>query len=347
MVLIDKLSSDARVNVSARPSIHRIYREAKINEGVRDKLLDMFYNYGPKNGTMLSLPFDQLVEHGIGHMFSWDRAGDSRAVIELANSGLFSALVLSIGQAEKYRRLVQVPLIIKVDGHFSVGKDVPYERHSNMSSVERAVEAGADAIGLTFYMGGRETETDVERCSGIIEKAHIFGKPVFLWAYARGPLPEAMGPDSLYWCCQGISAGESLGADVVKQKFPMPVKAEKREAYFRNLQKEGYIHKMTPDISEILKLEPENPEEITHELNVRRLALMACVAPHTLKIISGGPKTKNEEGLLNTLRTVMDSGNEGQIVGRNLWGRPIEEALSLARRMNDLMKHEQYARPAV
>ena len=81
-----------------------------------------------------------------------------------------------------------MPLLVKVDGHFLVGKDVHYDRHSNMSSVERAVKAGANAIGFTFYFGGKETEQDVERVSRIIEDSHGFGKPVFMWAYASSRL---------------------------------------------------------------------------------------------------------------------------------------------------------------
>jgi class I fructose-bisphosphate aldolase len=348
MVIVSDLRAEPEVNVQLRPTLEVIAHNAGMGRARFSELYRMFYCSGPGNGTMLSLPFDQLVEHGIGHVFNWARSADPRAVIELANTGYFSALALSIGQAEKYQHLIcpDVPLLVKVDGHLLVGKEVQYDRHSNMASVERAVAAGANAVGFTFYIGGKETERDMERVAQIVESAHDLHKPVFMWAYTRGPLPDAMGADSLYWCAQGVSVAESLGVDVVKQKFPMP--AKNNEVYRKNLSRirdeKGYFYSSMPNVSELLKLEPEDPKNVPYDMHVKRLAFMSLVAPNLLKIISGGPKSENEDELLNVLRAVMDSGNEGQIVGRNLWGRPIDEAKGLAKRMHEIMREEKYHR---
>jgi class I fructose-bisphosphate aldolase len=348
MVLIKNLTADASFNIAQRPTLEKIAHDAAIGRTRFSELYRMFYTNGPGNGSMLSLPFDQLVEHGIGHALSWERAADPRAVIELANKGNFSALALSIGQAEKYQNLIypNVPLIIKVDGHFLVGEEVPYERQSTMASIERALNAGANAIGFTFYLGGKETESDTERVAGITELAHRFGKPVFMWAYTRGPLPSAMGEDSLYWCAQGISAAESIGVDVVKQKFPAFVKGKKKDSYIKNLSEGSYLHNKMPDVEKLLELEPEDPENASYELHVKRLSFLAQVAPNTLKIYSGGPKyTDIQKDLVDTTRAVMDSGNEGRIIGRNLWARPIEEALPLLDQIIAIMRKEKYHRP--
>ena len=155
-----------------------------------------------------------------------------------------------------------------------------------------------------------------------------------------------MGADSLFWCAQAVSAGESLGADVIKQKFPMP--AKNLEAYRGALSKvedkKGYYYSVMSEVEELLKLEPASLEEDSYELQVKRLNFVARCAPNSLKIISGGPKTKDSETLLTNLKAVMDSGNEGQIVGRNLWGRPIEESIDIAEQMNGLMKMPEYKR---
>ena len=74
-----------------------------LSRGVTEKLSRMLYEYGPGNGTFLGLPFDQLIEHGPGHEWKWERAAKPGSVIELANQGDFSALVLSVGQAQKYQ----------------------------------------------------------------------------------------------------------------------------------------------------------------------------------------------------------------------------------------------------
>jgi len=349
MPLLKDLVVDALENVARRPTLEMIAREGNLGRPRMSELYGMFYANGPGYGTMLSLPFDQLVEHGIGHTLKWERSADPRSVIELGNRGNFSALALSIGQAEKYQNLIRpdLPLIIKVDGHFLVGKDVSYPRHSAMSTVERACEAGANAIGFTFYIGGEATQEDVERVAEITDISHQCGKPVFMWAYARGPLPDAMGADSLFWCTQGISAGESIGADVVKQKFPAPVKD--MDAYTKAVSevdgKKGIFFGKMSEVEQLLQLEPDDPGNVTHDLQVKRLSFMAAVAPNTLKIISGGPKSEEpQKDLVETTRAVMDSGNEGRIVGRNFWGRPIEEALKLNNVMVDVMRQKAYRR---
>jgi class I fructose-bisphosphate aldolase len=349
MPLLKDLQINPQKNISIRPTLETIARDGSLGRARTAELYNMFYTHGPGYGTMLSLPFDQLVEHGIGHTLKWERAADPRAVIELANRGNFSALALSIGQAEKYQNLIRpdLPLIIKVDGHFLIGKEVYYPRHSNMATVERAVAAGANAIGFTFYIGGEETEEDVERVAELTDFSHKYGKPVFMWAYARGPLPEKMGADSLYWCAQGISAAESIGVDVVKQKYPAP--AKDKEVYTKNLSqvdgKKGYFSAKMPEVSGLLELEPNDPADIPYELHVKRLNFLTYVAPNTLKIMSGGPKFKDpKKDLIETTRAVMDSGNEGRIVGRNFWGRPVNEALELNSVIVDLMRDKKYQR---
>jgi len=353
MVLVSELSSDAKVNVAERPTLKKIAYEGNLDRRRTAELHNILYGHGPGNGTMLILPFDHLVGGGMGHTLSWERCADPRAIIELANRGNFSALALSIGQAEKYQNLIRpdLPLIIKVDGHFLAGKEVSYPTHSVMSSVERAIRAGANAIGCFISVGNEKTGQDVERISKIIDAAHQHGKPVFLWAYAQGPWPDAMGADSLFWCAQCVSVAESLGADVVKQKFPMPVKGEKLKTYRESLwgiEKEGklnvsFLKSRMPGVDQLLALEPEDPENVSFELNVKRLSFMSKVAPNILKGLSGGPKGGEEE-LLNITKEIMSAGLEGQIVGRNLWGRPIDEALGLNKKMVDIISEEQYHR---
>ena len=94
-------------NVQKRPTLETIASEGNLGRPRMAELYRMFYVNGPGHGTMLSLPFDQLVEHGVGHTFKWARSADPRAIIELGNRGCFSALALSIGQAEKYQNLIR------------------------------------------------------------------------------------------------------------------------------------------------------------------------------------------------------------------------------------------------
>ncbi len=188
MVLVKDLSSDAKTNVSKRPTLEKISRSGAMPRTRFRRLYSMLYEHGPGNGTFLTLPFDQLIEHGPGHQFKWARSAETDAVIELANRGSFSALVLSIGQAEKYQQDIgNVPLIVKVDGHVYLSEKMHgyHPRPVTMASIERAAKV-ADAIGIAWYPGDIETGEDFQRIGEDIEKAHELELPVVLWGVYAG-----------------------------------------------------------------------------------------------------------------------------------------------------------------
>ncbi|GAI09043.1 unnamed protein product, partial [marine sediment metagenome] len=82
-----------------------------------------------------------------------------------------------------------------------------------------------------------KTGEDVERIGKVRDEAHHNGLALVLWSYPRGPVPDPTKKDSLLWCHYAVSAAESLGADIVKTKFPSVVEPKKRENY------EGFIEK--------------------------------------------------------------------------------------------------------
>ena len=324
----------------------------------------MLYDYGPGNGTFLGLPFDQLVEHGPGHEFKWERSAKPDAVIELANTGPFSALVLSVGQAEKYQHDVEIPLIVKLDGHFYTGQvnDANYPMPTLFGSVDMALAVGADAVGLTFYLGSERTGEDVERIGRVREQAHQAGLPLVLWCYPRGPLPDATKVDSLLWCHYAVSAGESLGADIIKTKFPSVVEPKRRGAYEDFILKE-YRSKI-PEAGRYLELEPPREQLeayqaslaegdkpnydslLTQQEHIERARIVTGAATRTFVVYSGGPKAAGDAraALEETTEIIMEAGGEGRIIGRNFWGVPIAEGLDLAGAVAEIMKRNKYAR---
>lgn len=346
-----KVSSDVKENVSRRPTLSKMLQDGNAGRGRYKKLYQMFYSGGPGKGKFLGLPFDQRVEHGAGHMAKWERSAEPDAVVELANEGGVSALVLPLREAEKYQNLIgpHVPLIVKLDGHFRVGgsKEVPYPRHASYGSpqmmIYKALQVGANAVGMTFYIGSEATMEDVERIGQIAEEAHEWGLPVVIWGYARGPLPERVGADSLYWCHNAVAGAEDLGADVVKTKFPRP--AKDLEAYKQMLEK--FVKPKAPEAPNMyMSLEPERGEDISYELRVKRMNLVTSPARGTLVVVSGGPKLGKdpEKQLEETTRIVMDAGAEGRIIGRNFWGRPMEEAKRFIQIVTRVMQDPKYDR---
>jgi len=134
--------------------------------------------------------------------------------------------------------------------------------------------------------------------------------------WARGPLPERTGADSLYWCHSAVAAAEDLGADIVKTKYPRP---DSNQAAYRKMLQTFVKSKMPQAPEMYLSLEPEEHEEVSVELHVKRMNLVVSPARRTLVVVSDGPKLGRdpEEELSETTRVVMDAGAEGRIIGRN------------------------------
>lgn len=346
MVLVKDLSADAKTNVAKRPTLEKIYKGGAIDRARFMKIYSILYEHGPGNGTFLTLPFDQLVEHGPGHQFKWERAAEAENVIEIANRGCFSALALSIGQSEKYQHDIgNVPLIVKIDGHLFLGKEMQkyHPRPMTMSSVERAAKI-ADAIGIAWYPGEIQSGEDMERIARLIEETHNADLPVVLWGYTRGPEYNKIQSDNLLCCHYSVSLAESLGADIVKVKFPAFVKKDNLEAYKVFLKE---MEVSIPEAEAYLELEPRGnePEEELENLHIRRSALIASVAGRTLIGYSGGPKAKDPLAeLLKTSKYSLNGGIEGRIAGRNVWGSEIEKALKLNGDLVEFMRKPEYER---
>ncbi len=339
--------NDVKANVSDRPTLGILAGKSGVDRGRLQKIHAMFYEHGPGKGTFLSLPFDQLVEHGPVHRLKGspvDRIADPRTVIELSNRGNFSCLVLHIGLAEKYQHDMRpdVPLLVKLDGHFTIGSEADAPTQGIFSSLDRAMRVGATAVGLTFYLGSKETREDMERIGAQIERAHSYGLPVVVWSYPRGPLVNKTQADSLYWVHHAVQVGESLGVDVVKTKFPAAVKDKSRADY------EAWVNEVGKKIKEgsmYMDFEPAPGEKLTAEQHTARMKIVVDAAPRTLIVVSGGAKVADaEQSLVDTTRIVMDAGAEGRIVGRNFWGIPVKEGLRLAEKVAAVMTAPQYER---
>jgi len=348
-----KKEKNVVANIAGRPRLEKL---THLGRGRLEKLYRMLYQNGPSGGTFLSLPFDQLVEHGAVHTFKWEKedvtdvditgrgSADPRTVIELGNKGNFSAIVLHPGIVDKYQDLLRldIPLIYKIDGHMTIPQNPPIP--ATIGSVKDALRLGAAAVGMSFYPGSEMTREDMIRIGRIIRDAHMYGMPAVVWAYARGPGVNEVGADSLYWVRYACVVAESLGADIIKTKFPAPVKEEKRDAYFSYLKK---LAKKTPEAEKYIELEAEKGEELTEEQHTHRMKLVVDAVPRSFVVVSGGPKIRGDprKELANTTRIVMNAGAEGRIIGRNFWGAPIKDGLEYADIVADIMREPQYQRP--
>jgi class I fructose-bisphosphate aldolase len=243
-------------------------------------------------------------------------------------------------------------LIVKIDGHISAGKDADMPTHAEFCSLDRAMKAGASAIGMTYYLGSTDTTRDVERIGRMVERAHEYGVPVVLWSYPRGPTVNKTQGDSLYWVHHAVKSAEDFGVDIVKTKPPAAIKKDSFEAYTAWLQDVDKKTK-TKGGSRYLDFEARNEsdqvdpaKDLTTEQHVRRYKLVIDAAPRTFVIFSGGPKIEGDAKKVLTYQTrvIAEAGGEGAIYGRNLWGVPTDTGLELMEAVHSVLSEPQYRR---
>jgi class I fructose-bisphosphate aldolase len=281
--------------------------------GKRTRLHKLLYKYGPANGTLLFLPIDQGLEHGPRDFFVNPAAKDPDFQLRLAKEGNFSGIVFQIGIAEKYmsRYAGEVPLVLKLNGKTEIPSD-KQPISPLIASVEDAVRLGADAVGYTLYVGSPLQAEDFAQFREVREDADRYGMPIIVWAYPRGEAIDAKGGrDSLYAVDYAARVANELGADVVKINVP----------------------KLDPE-KDAAAPKPYNTLKVSREEAVRMVVESAGKA---LVIFSGG-EMQGEGDVVQKARIAMEGGATGLIFGRNVWQRPMDEALKLAHEISDMMK---------
>ncbi len=283
-----------------------------LSTGKRTRLHRLLYKYGPGNGTLLLLPIDQGLEHGPRDFFVNPAAKDPEFQLRLAKEGGFSGIVFQIGIAEKYMNKYagEVPLVLKLNGKTEIPSD-KQPISPLLATVEDAVRLGADAVGYTLYVGSPLQAQDFEQWRKVREDADRYGLPTIVWAYPRGEAIDAKGGrDSLYAVDYATRVANELGADIVKVNVP----------------------KLDPE-KDAAAPAPYNSMRVTREQAVR---MVVESAGKTLLLFSGG-EMQGEEGVIEKARIGMASGATGLIFGRNVWQRPFNEALELAREIKQMM----------
>lgn len=285
-----------------------------LSTGKRARLHRLLYKFGPANGTLMVLPYDQGLEHGPRDFFPYPPSGDPDYILRLAKEGGFSAVAFQYGIAEKFisKFAGEVPLILKLNGKTEIPSDAHALSPLN-SRVEDAVRLGADAVGYTLYVGSSRQDDDFMQFMEVRESAERYGMPLVVWSYPRGEAVEAKGGrDSLWAVDYAARVAAELGADVVKVNFPKLVSEDKRA------------------------LHPK-PYNTLEEEDADRIKRVVASAVKTFLILSGGERG-NDEDVLNKVRLSMEAGATGLIFGRNVWQRPYEEALSLSNKIRDILK---------
>lgn len=297
------------VRAVTRPTLDTL----NLAPGKRARLYRLLYTHGPGGGTMLVLPTDQGLEHGPVDFLPNPPSADPEFQFRLALDGRYSAVAFHYGIAARYLGAYagRVPLILKLNGKTNIPPDAA-PLSGLTASVEDAVRLGADAVGYTLYVGSPRQDEDLAQLAGVRRGCDDLGMPLVVWAYPRGEAIEAKGGrDSPYAVEYAARVAMELGADVAKVNMPK-LDAESRAR--------------SP--------KPYDALDVTLEEALRRVV---HAAGQSLVLFSGGGKVGDEE-LLGRVRMVMRAGATGLIFGRNMWQRPMADALALTARVREILQ---------
>ncbi len=286
-----------------RPSLD----DMGLSLGKKVRMQRLLFETGMKNGTLIILPIDQGLEHGPVDFFPNPASADPNFQWQLAIEGGYNGIACHYGIARKYmdRYAGKVPLILKLNGKTNIPSDGD-TLSTCTSSVEDAVALGADAVGYTLYVGSPRQDEDFLQFQEIREQCDKYNMPIIVWSYPRGSAIETMGgKDSLYAVDYAARVALELGADIIKLNIP---KSSAKDAG-----------------------QPGEYAGIEYTYG-EGAARVVQSAGNCMVLFSGGSKLGDED-LLGKARTSMEAGATGLIFGRNMWQRPMDEALAITERV--------------
>jgi class I fructose-bisphosphate aldolase len=179
-----------------------------INNMVSKMLLDPLL----RDGKGLFLAYDHGFEHGPTDFD--ERNVDPSFIMEIANKGGYTGIILHYGVASKYYD-GKVPLILKLNGKTNLVKGDPISLQ--VSTVEEAISLGAKAVGYTIYPGSIHEYIMFQEFSKIRRVAHDNGIGVLLWVYPRGQAIKNETAKEIVAYAARLAL--ELGADGAKIKY--------------------------------------------------------------------------------------------------------------------------------
>lgn len=164
-----------------------------------------------KNKKSLLLAMDQGVEHGPEDFNSENM--DPDYVIRIGVRNGYNGIILNKGVVLKHFESYagRIPLILKITGKTRLDRET---FSSQTGSVKDAVELGADAVGVTIYVGVEEEGRMIKQFSIIESEARDYGMPIIAWMY-----PKTRNPTGVRTVSYAARVGMELGADIIKTYY--------------------------------------------------------------------------------------------------------------------------------
>ncbi|MCC6156501.1 MAG: class I fructose-bisphosphate aldolase [Deltaproteobacteria bacterium] len=266
-------------------------------------------------GKLLILPVDQGFEHGPHRSFAPNPEGyDPEYHFKLALKAGCNAYAAPLGflQAGAAEFAGQIPLILKLNNSDSLATGG--EPCSAVTgSVGEALRLGCAAIGYTIYPGSGERNPMFEELRELTEEARSVGLLTVVWSYPRGGNLSKQGETAIDVIAYAAQIAAQLGAHVIKVKPPT---AHIEQEAARKVYEKYQIPVGT--LAERVR------HVVQSAFNGRRVV-----------IFSGG-EAKDEAAILQEIQGIKDGGGFGSIMGRNAFQRPMDEAVALLRKIQDI-----------
>ena len=270
-------------------------------------------------GKLVILPVDQGFEHGPDRSFSINPDSyDPHYHYKLAIDAGMSAYAAPIGMLESGVKSFtdnsgwpKIPLILKCNSSNSLSK-MPDQAITG--SVKEAKRLKCSGVGFTIYPGSEKIYEMMEEARELFEKAKEAGLVCVLWSYPRGSMSKE-GETAINVVSYAAHMAALCGAHIIKVKLPtnfLEPDATK-DVYIKNNIK---IDTLTDRVKHIIKC----------AFNGRRIV-----------VFSGGA-SKNDNELMEEIKSIKDGGGFGSIIGRNSFQRPKDKALKLLRDIMDIYK---------
>jgi fructose-bisphosphate aldolase, class I len=260
-------------------------------------------------GKLVILPVDQGFEHGPARSFGPNPAGydpsyHAQVAVDAGLNAYASVLGMIEAVADEYA--AQIPLILKVNSSNSLSRAKEAPSQAITASVDDAIRLGCAAIGYTIYPGSDEAFDMMEDLRELIAEAKSKGIASVVWSYPRGGGLSKDGELAIDVGAYAAHMAALVGAHVIKVKLPTNFleQPEAKKVY----EKEGI------DIS-------------TQAARVKHV-MQATFNGKRIVVFSGGAM-KGEDAVYQDAQDIYDGGGNGQIIGRNTFQRPREQALEM------------------
>jgi class I fructose-bisphosphate aldolase len=203
--------------------VDRIYSSTDRNNRVLGNLQRLF-DHGRMGGTgyVSILPVDQGIEHSGAASFAPNPAYfDPKNIVELAIEGGCNAVASTLGVLGAVSRTHahKIPFVVKINHNEFLSLPETYDQIM-FSSVQRAYDLGAAAVGATIYFGSPESARQIVDVARAFEEAHRLGLATILWCYTRNSAFKVDGVDyhtAADLTGQAYHLGVTIEADIIKQ----------------------------------------------------------------------------------------------------------------------------------